>query len=110
MGKCNPVSTPMDAGLVMSKLDCPQTKAKKAEMAKYPYHKALRAITWLTVVSRPNLAHASSQLSQYSANPRKAHWKAVTCILCYLKGTHNLTLTLGCVGDTDPTYSLVTQM
>ena len=51
MDKCNPVSTPMDAGLILSKLDCPQTEAEKAEMAKYPYREALRAVTWLTVIS-----------------------------------------------------------
>ena len=51
MDKCNPVSTPMDAGLILSKSDCPQTEAEKAKMAKYPYHEALRAVTWLAVVS-----------------------------------------------------------
>ena len=102
MDKCNPVSTPMDAGLVLSKSDCPQTEAEKAEMAKYPNREALGAVTWLTVVSRPDLAHASSQLGQYSTNPGKVHWKAVTHVLRYLKGTRNLTLTLGHVRDTNP--------
>ena len=102
MDKCNPVSTPMDPGLVLSKLDCPQTEAEKSKMAEYPYRKALGAITWLAIVSQPDLAHASSQLGQYSTNPGKTHWKAVTHVLRYLKGTCDLTLTLGRVGDANP--------
>ena len=102
MADCNPVSMPLDPGLVLSKADCLQTEDERKEMARHLYQEALRAITWLAVVSRPNLAYASSQLGQYSANPGKPHWKALTRVLHYLKGTQDVALTLGRVGSTDP--------
>jgi len=37
--------------------------------------------------TRPNIAHAVQQLSQYMANPTTAHSQASFCVLCYLKGT-----------------------
>jgi len=102
MADCNPVSTPLDPGLVLSKADCPQTEDERKEMARHPYREVLGAITWLAVVSRPDLAYMSSQLGQYSANPGKPHWKALTQVLCYLKGTQDMALTLGKVSNTDP--------
>ena len=102
MESCTPVSTPMEASLVLSKKDCPSTDDEKAEMAQFPYREVLGAITWLAVVSRPDLAFAASYLGQYSANPGKPHWKALLRVLRYLQGTRELTLTLGRVSDADP--------
>ena len=108
METCNPVSTPMDPGIVLTKADCPKSDEEKEEMSRYPYRKALGGITWLTVVSRPDLAYAASQLGQYSANPGKTHWKVLMHILKYLRGTHDLALTLGRVSDTDSDPDVIT--
>ena len=77
-------------------------------MWRYPYCKALGGITWLTVMSHPDLTYAASQLGQYSANPSKTHWKVLMCILKYLWGTHNLALTLGRVSDADSDPDVIT--
>ena len=102
MDLCTPVSTPMELGLLLMKKDCPTMDKDKAEMAETPYREVLGAIIWLTVVSCPNLTFSASYLGQYSVNPGKSHWKALLHILCYLQDTCTLTLTLGCVSDTDP--------
>ena len=84
MEMCNPVSTLMDPGVVLTKADCPKSNKEKEEMLRYPYHKALGGITWLAVMSCPDLTYAVSQLGQYSTNPGKTHWKALMRILKYL--------------------------
>lgn len=45
------------------------------------------------LVSRPDLAFVTSQLRQYSANPRKARWTVLMRVFRYLKGTRNLSAT-----------------
>ena len=108
METCNLVSTPMDPGIVLTKADCPKSNEEKEEMLRYPYREALSGITWLAVMSHPDLAYAASQLGQYSANLGKTHWKALMHILKYLWGTHNLALTLGRVSDTDSDPDVIT--
>ena len=71
------------------------------EMAKYPYGEALGRITWLSVMSHPDLALATSQLGQYSANPGKSHWTALMRIFKCLRGIRDIALTLGRVSDSD---------
>ena len=108
MEMCNPVSTPMDPGIVLTKANCPKSDKEKEEMSRYPYCEALGSITWLTVMSCPDLTYATSQLGQYSANPGKTHWKALMCILKYLQGTQDLALTLSRVSDADLDPDVIT--
>ena len=91
----------MEPGLLLMKKDYPTTDKDKTKMAEIPYHEVLSAITWLAVMSCPNLAFAVSYLGQYSVNHSKSHWKALLHILYYLQGICTLTLTLGCVSNTD---------
>jgi len=102
MDTCNPVSTPMEPGVRLTKTDCPTSEEEKQNMSNYPYREALGGITWLAIVSRPDLAYAASLLGQYSANPGKTHWKALMRVFKYLRGTHDLALTLGKVSNADP--------
>jgi len=46
-------------------------------------------------MTRPDIAHAVQQLTQFAADPGHIHWTAIKHILHYLKGTQELTLTLG---------------
>ena len=64
----------MEASLVLMKKDCPSTDGEKAEMAQFPYREVLGAVTWLAVVSCPDLVFTASYLGQYSINPGKC-WK-----------------------------------
>ena len=44
-------------------------------------------LIYVTVCTRPDLAHAVSTISRYMANPRRKHWNAMKWIFRYLKGT-----------------------
>ena len=94
MHECNSINMPMDHSIVLSKDNGPQTKDEIAKMKSQPYHELVGALIWLSVVSCPDIAFAATHLARFNANPGKAHWKAAKCVLCYLKGTHLLCLTL----------------
>jgi hypothetical protein len=46
-------------------------------------------------VPHPDIAYAVSMLLHYLKQPHITHWKAVQRVFQYLKGTHDLRLTLG---------------
>ena len=45
--------------------------------------------------TRPDVAHALSVISRYQTDPGEDHWKAVKCILKYLRRTKDLFLVYG---------------
>ena len=58
-------------------------------------------MTFCHVVSRPDLALATSQLGQYSVNPGKSCWTVLMRIFKCLRGIRDIALTLGRVSDSD---------
>jgi hypothetical protein len=58
---------------------------------KYP--KAIGCINYLVQNSRPDVATVASILASYTRTPTKAHWKGVTDLLTYMKGTKEMSLT-----------------
>ena len=95
MEDCNPARTPLDSNVMLSVYDCPQTDDEKAEMQNVPYRELVGALTWLAVVSRPDIAFATTYLARFNANPGPTHWKAAKHVLRYLKGAIGYQLTLG---------------
>ena len=53
------------------------------------YRRLVGKLNYLTV-TRPNIAHSVSIVSQYMSSPTVDHWAAVEQILCYLKGTRGI--------------------
>ena len=49
------------------------------------YKRLVRKLNYLTV-TRPDIAHSVSVVSQYMSAPTLNHWVVVEQILCYLKG------------------------
>ena len=49
------------------------------------YRRLVRKLNYLTV-TRPDIAHSVSVVSQYMSSPTVDNWAAVEHILCYLKG------------------------
>ena len=49
------------------------------------YRRLVRKLNYLTV-TRPDIAHSVSIVSQYMYSPTVDHWVVVEHILCYLKG------------------------
>lgn len=81
---------PLDPSIILSALMSPSTEEEQEQMKHIPYINILGAITYLAIVTRPDIAYAISVLSRFSKNPGMAHWTALKCVLCYLKGTLNM--------------------
>lgn len=91
MSNCKPVSTPMEPGTHLT----PATDEELAEFAAsgHNYRRAVGSLNYLVQCSRPDLAFASSQLSQYLDKPGTKHWAAFWRVLRYLRGTSDYSIT-----------------
>ena len=73
MADCNPVSTPMEQNIRLSKTMCPETPEEKADMAKVPYHELVGKLLYLAVATRPNISYTIGVLCQLIKNPSHKH-------------------------------------
>ena len=73
-----PCSSPMARGLPLT---------REGELFEDPerYRRLVGKLNYLTV-TRPDIAHSVSVISQYMSSPITDNWAAVEHILCYLKG------------------------
>nr|GEY77706.1 zinc finger, CCHC-type [Tanacetum cinerariifolium] len=79
---CSPVSTPMD----------PVEKLKlntRKPMDQLEYSKAIGCLMYAMTSTRPDIAYVVSRLSRFTSNPSRQHWKAITRVFKYLRGTMN---------------------
>ena len=101
MQNSNPVSTPLNVLERLSATQSPQTTEEKKAYLEYAkglvYIQAIGSVIYATQ-TRPDVLHAVGVLSQFSANPGKAHLELMKCVLRYLKGTAHFALVLGCQG------------
>lgn len=88
MSNCNPVSTPMDPGLKLTKDDIDKERREQ----KFPYRALVGALMDFSTGTRPDIACAVSRLSQFNDCATEAHWKAAKRVLRYLRGTRNVGL------------------
>jgi hypothetical protein len=95
MSKCNPTSVPFNPGLVLSKALCASEEEEIKIMQDKPYRQAVGSLMYLMLGTRPDIAFAVRECTQFFANPGIAHWKAVKHILRYLRGTTDYGLVLG---------------
>ncbi|KAE8681319.1 hypothetical protein F3Y22_tig00111330pilonHSYRG00089 [Hibiscus syriacus] len=87
MSSAKPVSTPLANHFKLSSEQCPKTDKEAENMTKVPYSNAVGCLMYAMVCTRPDLAHAVSQVCKYMSKPGKQHWDAVKWIFRYLKGT-----------------------
>ncbi|GKV36625.1 hypothetical protein SLEP1_g44733 [Rubroshorea leprosula] len=80
MKDCNPVSTPIDAGMKLVK----NPEGKKVNSTLYK--QIVGSLMYLTA-TRPDIMHAVSLISRYMESPKEMHLLAAKRILRYLKGT-----------------------
>ena len=95
MSNCNPLAVPADPCVKLSPQMSPQNKEEKQEMTNVPFMECIGSVMHLTHLTRPDIAYAVGQVSRYSQNPGKEHWKALKRILAYLKKTINFGLLFG---------------
>ena len=91
MGDCSPADTPVAAGFVFTKQDCPATDTERLELAEKAkwYCSTLASCIYFAMWTRPDIAFAISKLSKFSRNPGIKHVQALKRLLRYLKGTAN---------------------
>jgi hypothetical protein len=73
----------------------PQNEEEKKEMTNVPFMECIGSVMHLTHLTRPDIAYTVGQVSRYSQNPGKEHWKALKRILAYLQKTINFGLLFG---------------
>ncbi|GKC60615.1 hypothetical protein Tco_1088213, partial [Tanacetum coccineum] len=88
----------------------PGTNKEVKYMKTVPYSSAVGSLMYAMVCTRHDLAHATSVVSRFMANPGKAHWKAVKWILRYLKGASNICLVYDGKGHGDGLKSTLQPM
>ncbi|KAE8729714.1 3-ketoacyl-CoA synthase 11 [Hibiscus syriacus] len=64
-----PVSTPLANHFKLSSEQCPKTDKEVEDMAKVPYSNAVGCLMYAMVCTRPDLAHAVSQVCKYMSKP-----------------------------------------
>lgn len=66
------------------------------------YQRKIGSILYIAVMTRPDIAFATSRLSRYLTNPGPKHHEAVNRVILYLKGTSHLGLKFGGEDDFRP--------
>ncbi|KAK4384428.1 Retrovirus-related Pol polyprotein from transposon TNT 1-94, partial [Sesamum angolense] len=87
MSKAKPVITLLANHFKLSSEQCPKTDREIEDMENVSYASAVGCLMYTTMCTRPDLAHAVSQVSKYMSKPGRHHWEAVKWIFRYLKGT-----------------------
>ncbi|GJU87594.1 zinc finger, CCHC-type containing protein [Tanacetum coccineum] len=77
---CSPVSTPMDP---VEKLK--QNTGKPVDQLEYS--RAIGCLMYAMTSTRPDIAYVVGRLSRFTSNPSRQHWKAITRVFKYLRGT-----------------------
>jgi hypothetical protein len=85
-----PKSTPWDSGVTLSTTMSPTSEEEREEMTLVPYRQAVGELMFLSVSTRPDIAHAVGQCARFVSNPGLQHWSAVKRIHRYLNGTRSL--------------------
>ncbi|XP_067947342.1 uncharacterized protein [Watersipora subatra] len=88
MEDAKPVSTPADVNVKLVK-DDGVSKPVQPES----YQAMVGSLLYLTIATRPDIAHAVGAVSKYCAAPTEAHLTAAKRILRYLKGSLDIRIT-----------------
>lgn len=90
-----PQAMPMDPNAPLTQSQSPTKIIDITAMKNIPYREAIGSFMWAAMGTKPDIAFATSTVSQFNQNPGWAHWEAVKHILRYLKGTMDLELVYG---------------
>jgi hypothetical protein len=89
LGLLKSVKTPMQAGQKLTKVK--DQIASKEDILRYCSLVGL--INYLAVITRPDISHAVSHLSQFMTNLTKEHFDALKRVYAYVNATKGLGLT-----------------
>lgn len=80
----NPVSTPIEPGMVNKKADF---KNDEPLPANNNYREAIGSLLYLATITRPDISFAVNYLSRFCNKPMKSHQAMVKRVFQYLRGT-----------------------
>ena len=86
MDKCNPVQTPMELGLKLSKAE------HEKEIDATRFRRNIGCLRYL-LHTRPDLSYSVGVLSRFMQSPRESHGAAMKQVLRYLRGSISYGLT-----------------
>jgi hypothetical protein len=90
MQNYNPISTPLDTSVKLTKAVNTDTLANSKE-----YASIVGGLMFAACVTRPDIMCAVGQLSQFFNKPTSQYMLAAKCVLRYLKGTLRLSIQYG---------------
>jgi hypothetical protein len=85
----------MEVGTMLSIDQCPATHKQLKDMQDVPYQQAIGSLMYAATSTRPDIAFAVANLSQFMRNPGRIHWEATKRTMRYLKGTAACGITFG---------------
>ena len=88
MAHCKPVSTPLIPNENIHEF----RKCNEDENPPQGYRELIGSLLYLANGTRPDIAFAVNQLSQYVTSPTLQHWTALKRILRYIQGTKSINL------------------
>ena len=91
MNDCKPRKIPADPNARM-------TKNSGSIDIQAPFREAVGCLMYLMLCTRPDIAFAVNQVSQFCEKPYLEHWNAVKRIFAYLQGTQTHGLRFGAMG------------
>ena len=71
------IRTPLANHFRLSLDQCPKSDREIEDMAKVLYVSAVGCLMYAMVYTRPDLAHAVSQVSKFMSKPGKQYWEAI---------------------------------
>ena len=98
MTSVTPARSPERPGSKTKLQPTEMTPEEREFMSTVPYKEAVGALFYLARCTRFDIAHATSQVAAFMADPAPVHWDAVCRIYRYLKGTRNLALNMASSG------------
>ena len=90
MERAKGVSTPLPLGAKLLR-----DEGDVLDESEHPYKSVVGAVGWLANCTRPDLRHAHSVMSGFSASPRVPHWQAAMHVLRYIAGTSEMGIQFG---------------
>ena len=89
------IHSPIEMGTHLTQAQCPSTPEEITLMRSKPYQAAVGSLNHAAVMTRSDISKAVQTVAQFASILGQHHWDAVIHIICYLKTTRNLVLTLG---------------
>ena len=81
----NNTKTPLPTGVHLIKSETPSTAELRTK-----YQQLIGSLLYTALGTRPDIAFAVTQLSQFNSDPTEEHLRYAKCVLRYLKGTKSL--------------------